>query len=169
MFWNQQFKTLSSSVWLVFFDGPELRVVLLWPRSFPCYKQLYSRDGNRSGRPAPVGLPVGSRFFDRPVKPVEKPVKLSFFGTKKHLSTKQSILTYFIINKTFYKKSVLTNHTFRKHLLNGFKLCPLRHAHPGTFLEWEYCAVPPILDHGTKQKSAKYTLKSRNQILIKHA
>ena len=28
---------------------------------------------------------------------------------------------------------------------------------------------PPALGHGTKQKSAKYTLKSRNQILIKHA
>ena len=28
---------------------------------------------------------------------------------------------------------------------------------------------PPLLGHGTKQKSAKYTLKSRNQILIKHA
>ena len=27
----------------------------------------------------------------------------------------------------------------------------------------------PTLGHGTKQKSAKYTLKSRNQILIEHA
>ena len=27
----------------------------------------------------------------------------------------------------------------------------------------------PTLGHGTKQKSAKYALKSRNQILIKHA
>ena len=70
----------------------------------------------------PVKLPVGSRFFDRPVKLVEKPVKFSFFGTKKHLNTNQNILIYFIINKTFYKKSVLTNHTFQKRLLNGFKL-----------------------------------------------
>ena len=103
---------------------------------------LRLRDGNRSGRPAPVGStgrsgrpapvgstgtgrvdrPVGSRFFDRPVKPVEKPVKFSFLATKRHLSTNRNILIYFIINKTFYKKSVLTNHTFRKHLLNGFKL-----------------------------------------------
>ena len=28
---------------------------------------------------------------------------------------------------------------------------------------------PPHSGHGTKQKSAKYTLKSRNQIIIKHA
>ena len=80
------------------------------------------RDGNWSGRPAPVGLPIGSRFFDRPVKLVEKPVKFSFLATKRHLSTNRNILEYFIINKTFYKKSVLTNHIFRKHLLNGFKL-----------------------------------------------
>ena len=33
------------------------------------------------------------------------------------------------------------------------------------------CTVPPppTLSHGTKQKSAKYTLKSRNQTKIKHA
>ena len=29
-----------------------------------------------------VGLPVGSRFFDRPVKPVETPVKFSFLQLK---------------------------------------------------------------------------------------
>ena len=94
-----------------------------------------SRDRNWWGRPAPVGLPVGSRFFDRPVglpvgsrffdrpvKPVKTPVEFSFLATKRHLSTNRNILIYFIINKTFYKKSVLTNHTFRKHLLNGFKL-----------------------------------------------
>ena len=69
-----------------------------------------------------VELPLGSRFFDRPVKLVEKPVEFSFLATKRHLSTNRNILTYFIINKTFYKKSELTNHTFRKHLLNGFKL-----------------------------------------------
>ena len=40
----------------------------------------------------PVGLPVGSRFFDRPVKPVEKPVKFSFLATKRQLSTNQDIL-----------------------------------------------------------------------------
>ena len=82
---------------------------------------IFFRNGNRSGRPAPVGLPVGSGYFDQPVKPAEKPVKLSFLANKKHLSTNRNII-YFIINKTFYKKSVLTSHTFRKHLLNGFKL-----------------------------------------------
>ena len=87
----------------------------------------HCRDGNlRINRhrsvDRPVGLPVGSRFFDRPVKSVEKPVGFSFLATKNNLSTNRNILTYFIINKTFYKKSVLTNHTFRKHLLNGFKL-----------------------------------------------
>ena len=46
--------------------------------------------------------PVGSRFFDWPVKPVETAVKLSFFATKRHLST----------NQTFIKKnSILTNDT----------------------------------------------------------
>ena len=70
----------------------------------------------------PVGLPVGSRFFDRPVKPVETPVKFFFLASKRHLSTNQNIHVYSIINKTFYKKVVLTNHTYWKHLLNGFKL-----------------------------------------------
>ena len=95
-------------------------------RSVPYFSSNFeaycTRDGNRSGQLASVGLPVGSRFFDRPVKPVETPVKFSFLATKRHLSTNQNILIHFIINKTFYKKSVLTNHTFRKHLLNGFKL-----------------------------------------------
>ena len=69
-----------------------------------------------------VDRPVGSRFFDQPVKPVEKPVEFSFLATKRHLSTNQNVLIWFIINKTFYKKTALTNHIFRKHLLNGFKL-----------------------------------------------
>ena len=29
--------------------------------------------------------------------------------------------------------------------------------------------MPPLLGHGTKQTSTKYKLKSRNQIIIKHA
>ena len=45
-------------------------------------------------------------------------------------------------------------------------LWPLRHAHPGTCLGWEYCAKPPTLGRGTKQESVKYTLKSRYQNLI---
>ena len=53
----------------------------------------------------PVGLPIGSRFFDRPVKPVEKPVKFFFLASKRHLSTNRNTHIYFIINKTFYKKN----------------------------------------------------------------
>ena len=97
-------------------------------------KAIWTRDGNRSGWQAPVGstgtgrvdrqvgLPVGSWFFDRPVKPVEKPVEFSFLATTRHLSTNRNIPIYFVINKTFNKKSVLTNRTFWKLLLNGFKL-----------------------------------------------
>ena len=117
------------------------------------------RSGCQSGRDSSTGR--SSRL--------KKPVKFSFFGTKKHLNTNQNILIFFILNKTFYKKLVLTNHTFRKHLLNGFNLWPLRHPHPETHLGWEYCAMPPTLGHGTNQKSTKYTLKLRNHILIKHA
>ena len=69
----------------------------------------------------PVGSIGTGRVAGR-VKPVEKPVKFSFLETKRHLSTNRNILMYFIINKTFYKKSLLTNHIFRKHLLNGLKL-----------------------------------------------
>ena len=50
-----------------------------------------------------VDRPVGSRFFDRPVKPVEKPVEFSFLATKRHLSTNRNIPIYFIMNKTSYK------------------------------------------------------------------
>ena len=41
-----------------------------------------------------VGLPVGSRFFDRSVKPVETPVKFFFLAIKGHLSTNRNIHTY---------------------------------------------------------------------------
>ena len=40
----------------------------------------------------PVGLPVGSRFFDRPVKPVEIPVKLSFLATKKSNTNRNTLI-----------------------------------------------------------------------------
>ena len=93
-----------------------------WTNYWISLEGAWTRDGNRPGRPAPVGLPIGSRFFDRPVKLVETPVEFSFLATTKHLSTNRNIVIYFIINKTFYKKSVLTNHIFRKHLLNGFQL-----------------------------------------------
>ena len=74
----------------------------------------------------PVGLSVGSRFFDWPVKPVDTPIKFSFLATKRHLSSNRNIHIYCITNKTFYKKkTVLTNHFFWKHLLHGFKLWPI--------------------------------------------
>ena len=69
-----------------------------------------------------VDRPVGSRFFDRLVKLVEKPVEFSFLATKRRLNTNRNVFIYFILDKAFYQKSVLTNHTFQKHSLNGFKL-----------------------------------------------
>ena len=68
----------------------------------------------------PVGLPVGWRFFNRQVKLVETSVKIFFLGTKRHLSSNRNTHIYFIVNRNFYKKTVPTNHTFWKHLLNGF-------------------------------------------------
>ena len=59
-----------------------------------------------------VDRPVGLRFIDRPVKPVETPVKFSFLATKRHLSPNRNMHTYFIINKASCKKMILTNHTF---------------------------------------------------------
>ena len=47
-------------------------------------------------------------------------------------------------------------------------LQPLRHAHPGACLGEGHCAMPPPI-FGPRHKSAKYALKSRNQILVKHA
>ena len=44
----------------------------------------------------------------------------------------------------------------------------LRHTFPGAFLGGGVVPCPPLA-YGTKQKSEKYTLKSRNQITIKHA
>ena len=43
----------------------------------------------------PVGLPVGSRFFNWPVKPVKTPVKFSFLATKRQLRTNRNKHTYF--------------------------------------------------------------------------
>ena len=54
-----------------------------------------------------VHLPAGSRFFDRPVKPVETPVKFSLLARKRHLSTNRNIFICFVINKTFYKKKTV--------------------------------------------------------------
>ena len=58
--------------------------------SYQRWKPIGSTGTGRVDRP--VGLPVGSRFFDRPVKPVEKPVEFSFLATKRHLSTNQIYL-----------------------------------------------------------------------------
>ena len=119
----------------------------LWSISAPLYCKLEMETG-RVDRP--VGLPVGSRFFDRPVKPVETPVKFYFLAPKRHLSTNRNIHIYIIINEAFfYKKTVLTNHTFWKHLLNGFKLRPLRHKSrtylEGTIVPCSRCHPPPPL------------------------
>ena len=62
------------------------------------------RDGNRSGRPAPVR----SILFDRPVKPVKKPVKFSFFVTKIHINTNQNIHRNMRFSNSLWK----TNLTF---------------------------------------------------------
>ena len=94
----------------------------------------------------PVALPVGARFFDRSVKPVEKPVKFSFLATKRHLSTNRNMHTHFIINKSFYKKKNSFN---KSHLLKTLAewfqaftnmLRPLRNAHPGVYLGG-HCAM----------------------------
>ena len=45
----------------------------------------------------PVRLPVGSRLFDRSVKPVETAVKFFFVATKRHLSTNRNIYIYIYI------------------------------------------------------------------------
>ena len=46
----------------------------------PCLTDFESESDDQRWKP--VGLPVGSRFFDRLVKPVEKPVKFSFLALK---------------------------------------------------------------------------------------
>ena len=46
-------------------------------------------------------------------------------------------------------------------------LLPLEHAHPGAYLGG-HCAMLPFWAT-VQRKTAKYTLKSRNQIIIKHA
>ena len=66
----------------------------------------------------PVGLPVGSRFFDRPVKPVKKPVKLSFLATKIHLSTNRNIFIYF---KNFLLKISINKPHLSKTLVEWFQ------------------------------------------------
>ena len=119
------------------------------------------RHGNRSGRPALVRLPVGSRFLDWTVKPVETPVKFSFLATKRHLSSNWSTHIYFITNKTFYKKKSINKPHLSKHLLNVFMLW--------FNMLWPLCYAPSPFGHATNQTSAKYTLKLPNQITIKHA
>ena len=112
----------------------------------------------------PVGLPVGSRFFDRPVKSVKRPVKFFILATKRHLSTNRNVLIYFIINKTFYKKNSINKPHLSKALVEWFQavtnmLWPLRHAHPGTYLGWEYCSLPPHFGSRHKAKKCKICVK----------
>ena len=64
----------------------------------------------------PVGSPVGSRFFDRPVKPVEKPVKFSFLETKIHTPKyHQNIHTdrYFLNKNSCMKKGINKSHLLK--------------------------------------------------------
>ena len=107
-----------------------------------------SRDGNRSGQPAPVGS--STRFFDQPVKSVETPVKFPFLETKRHLSTNRNIHKYFIINKTCHKKNSINKPNLLKTLVEWFQvvtdmLRPLRLAHSGEYLGGGRCAVPPSI------------------------
>ena len=79
--------------------------------------------------------------------------------------------------KIFYKKQYQQKPHFFKTLVEWFQavanmLRPLRYAHPRAYSgEKALCHAPPphTLGHGSKQKSAKYRLKSRNHIIIKHA
>ena len=59
-------------------------------------------DGNRSGQPAPVGLTVGSRFFDRPVKKIKRS---SFpFLQQKYTYTPTEIYITICVFEIVYKK-----------------------------------------------------------------
>ena len=65
------------------------------------------------------------------------------------------------MNKTFYKKISINKPHLLKTLVEWFQavtnmLSPLRHAqiaHPGTYLGWEYSAMPP--DLGPRHKAKK--------------
>ena len=96
-----------------------------------------------------VGLPVGSRFFDRPVKLVETTVEFSFLVAKRHLSNNRNIHIY--ISLSFGKQLLIKNSTnkprFLKTLVEWFQvatnmLLPLRHAHPGAYLGGALCHAP---------------------------
>ena len=67
----------------------------------------------------PVALPVKSRFFDRPVKPVETPLKFSVFATKRPLSTYRNI--NIITHKFFYKKNAINKPSLLKTLVEWFQ------------------------------------------------
>ena len=71
------------------------------------------RSGYRSGRDSSTGR--SSRLKHRSYSP--------FLQLKDiQAPTEIYVYIYFNTNKTFYKKTILTNHTFSNHLLNGFKL-----------------------------------------------
>ena len=80
---------------------------------------LPGRNGNRSDRPASVG----SRVFNRPVKPDEKPVKFSFLATKILPNTNRNTHTdMYFLNKSFMKNGI--NKSVKSHLLKT-KICCL--------------------------------------------
>ena len=74
--WNYCRKTCGTCYCKYFVEFYSINIILLEMH------QLVSNSVRK-----PVGSPVGSRFFDRPVKPVKKPVKFFFVATKLHLNT----------------------------------------------------------------------------------
>ena len=85
-----------------------------------CWKKMSMHQLVSNSERKPVGLPVGSRFFDRPVKPV----KFSFVATKLHLNTIRNVGLHthiYFQNKTVLWKMALANHTSEnKGLLSVF-------------------------------------------------
>ena len=75
---------------------------------------------------------------------------------------------YFIVNKTFYKKKSINKPNLLKTLVEWFQAVTIKACTSRGVFRGGHCAMPPPLGQGSKQKSEKYTLKSRNQNIIKH-
>ena len=61
------------------------------------------------------------KFIDRPVKPVETPVKFFFLATIKHLRTNRNIHIYFTITKVFFIKNSVNEPHLLKTLVEWFQ------------------------------------------------
>ena len=86
-----------------------------------------------------VDRPVGWRFFDQSVKPVETPVKFRFLAIKNHLSTKRMYMHILLQKKKLFMKNSLKKSHLLKTLVEWFQavtnmLWPFRHAHPEAYL-----------------------------------